>query len=122
MEQIRKHNNPRPQELSETAKQRLVQRIVRNLLDIQILRLIRIEPTWGYRLKKQAEAKFGIKLRHGALYPSLNALEQEGFLTSHGQKQRGRTRKVYTITEKGKRYVDTYHKILKDQIEGEDLK
>ena len=108
--------------MSETAKQRLVQRIVRNLLDIQILRLIRIEPTWGYRLKKQAEAKFGIKLRHGALYPSLNALEQEGFLTSCRQEQRGRTRKVYTITEKGKRYVDTYHKILKDQIEGKDLK
>lgn len=77
---------------------------------------------WGYRLKKQAEAKFGIKLRHGALYPSLNALEQEGFLTSQRQQHGGRTRKTYTITKKGKRYVDAYHKILKDQIEGKDLK
>ena len=71
---------------------------------------------WGYKIKKEVETKFGVKLRHGALYPLLNSLEQKGFLTSQKQQQGGRTRKVYTITKKGKKYIETYHNILKEQI------
>jgi PadR family transcriptional regulator PadR len=71
---------------------------------------------WGYKIKKQIEATTGVKLRHGALYPLLNKLERQGFLKSQKQKQDGRTRKVYTITEKGKQYIEAYHNILKEQI------
>jgi len=68
------------------------------------------------------EALFGVTLRHGALYPLLNKLEQKGFLTSAKQKQGGRTRKVYTITRKGKQYIEAYAGILKEQLEGIDIK
>jgi DNA-binding PadR family transcriptional regulator len=108
--------------LTENFKKEIVQRITRNLLDIQILRLIQTQPMWGYKIKKQAETKFGIKLRHGALYPMLNALEHKGFLTSEKQQQGGRTRKVYTITKNGREYVETYESILKEQIEWKDIK
>ncbi len=73
---------------------------------------------WGYKIKKQVEAKFGVRLRHGALYPLLNNLERKGFLTSEKQRQGGRTRKVYTITRKGIQYVEAYNSILKEQLEG----
>jgi len=96
--------------------------MTRNLLDIQLLRLIQTQPIWGYRIKKRVEALFGVKLRHGALYPLLNGLERKGFLTSEKQKQGGRTRKVYTITRKGKQYLEAYAGILKEQIEGSDIK
>jgi DNA-binding PadR family transcriptional regulator len=76
---------------------------------------------WGYKIKKQAETKFGVKLRHGTLYPLLNTLEKESFVTSQKQQQGGRTRKVYTITRKGEEYVETYNTILKEQIQGRDL-
>lgn len=76
---------------------------------------------WGYKIKKVVEVLFGVKLRHGALYPLLNDLERKGFLTSEKQKQGGRTRKVYTITRKGKQYIEIYAGILKEQIEGLDL-
>ena len=109
-------------QLTETFKREIVQRIVRNLLGIQILRLIQTEPMWGYKIKKQAEAKFGVKLRHGALYPLLNELERKGFLTSQKQKQGGRTRKVYKATAKGEEYVETYINILKEQIQKKDIK
>ncbi len=109
-------------QLTETFKKELVQRIVRNLLDIQILRLIQTEPMWGYKIKKQAEAKFGVKVRHGALYPLLNALEKKGYLISQRQKQGGRTRKVYTITKKGKEYLDAYSEVLRQQLDGKDVK
>jgi DNA-binding PadR family transcriptional regulator len=108
--------------LTETFRKRIVQRMTRNLLDIQILRLIQAQPMWGYKIKKVVEALFGVRLRHGALYPLLNRLEEEGFLTSEKQKQGGRTRKVYTITRKGKQYVEAYAGILKEQIVGSDIK
>jgi DNA-binding PadR family transcriptional regulator len=107
--------------LSEQFKKEIVQRITKNLLDIQILRLVQTQPMWGYRIKKQAETKFGVRLRHGALYPLLNTMEEKSFLTSDKQQQGGRTRKVYTITRKGKEYVETYNSILKEQIQKQDL-
>jgi len=108
--------------MTENFRKEIVQRITRNLLDIQILRLVQTQPMWGYKIKKQAETKFDVKLRHGALYPLLNALEQKGFLTSQKQQQGGRTRKVYTITREGKQYVKTYHDIMKEQIQKQDIK
>jgi DNA-binding PadR family transcriptional regulator len=110
------------EEMSEVFKKGIVQRITRNLLDIQILRLIQTQPMWGYMIKKQAETKFGVKLRHGALYPMLNTLEKESFLTSQKQQQGGRTRKVYTLTKKGQQYIEAYNNILKEQLERRDMK
>ncbi|MEM3759861.1 MAG: PadR family transcriptional regulator [Candidatus Bathyarchaeia archaeon] len=103
--------------MTENYKKEIVQRITRNLLDIQILRLLSTEPMWGYKIKKQIETKYEVKLRHGALYPLLNTLEQKGFLNSQQQRQGGRTRKVYTITKKGKEYIEAYNTILKEQID-----
>ena len=103
--------------MTETYKKEIVQHIIRNLLDIQLLRIIQTQPTWGYRIKKQVEADFNIKLSHGALYPTLNGLEQKGFVESKKQKKDGRARKVYTITEKGKTYLQTYYSILQGQLE-----
>jgi len=96
--------------------------MTRNLLDIQLLRLIQTQSMWGYRIKKQVEAMFGVKLRHGTLYPMLNTLEQKGFLTSKKQQKGGRTRRVYTMTRKGKQFLEAYNSILQEQIEGLDIR
>jgi PadR family transcriptional regulator PadR len=109
-------------QMTEALKKEIVQRMIRNLSDIQILRLVESQPMWGYMIKKQFEARFGLKLGHGALYPLLKAIEKRGFVTCESQRQGGRTRLVYTITEKGKEYVETYKGILKDQIEDADVK
>ena len=104
--------------MAETYREELVQRITKNLLDIQLLRLIQAQPSiWGYRIKKKVEADFKVKLRHGALYPMLNSLERRGFLSSQKQQQGGRARKVYTITKEGKQYLQSYYSILKEQLE-----
>jgi DNA-binding PadR family transcriptional regulator len=108
--------------LTNNLRKEIVQRITKNLLDIQIMRLIQMQPMWGYRIKKQVETKFDVRLRHGALYPLLNALEQKGFLASQKQQQGGRTRKVYAITTDGKEYIETYASILKEQIQRQDIK
>jgi len=108
-------------QLSETFKKQIVQRIVKNLLDIYILQIIKNEPTWGYKIKKSIEAEYGIKLRHGALYPLLNALENSGYLTSRKEKHGGRIRKVYEITPKGMQYLDAYYKFLSEQIQTREI-
>ena len=106
----------------ETHRKEIVQRIIKNLLDIQLLRMVQAQPLWGYMIKKKVEANFHIKLRHGALYPMLNLLEQKGFLTSQKQTKGGRARKVYNITKNGREYIQSYYDVLKAQIEGIDLK
>ncbi len=103
--------------MEETYRKEIVQRVVRNLLDIQILRLIKVQPMWGYKIKKQTEARFGVKLRHGALYPMLHMLEKESFLTSHKERRGGRTRKVYSLTNKGEKYVNAYDAVLREQLD-----
>jgi len=108
-------------QLSETFKKQIVQRIVKNLLDIFILQMIRDQPTWGYRIKKNIEQEYGIKLRHGALYPLLNALENSGYLTSRKEKYGGRIRKVYEITPKGIQYLHAYYKFLSEQIQTREI-
>src|SRR4030067_2649168 len=82
--------------MAENYRKEIVQRITKNLLDIQLLRLVQDQPLWGYRIKKKVETDFQIKLRHSALYPMLNNLEKRGFLTSQKKQQGGRARKVYT--------------------------
>ena len=104
--------------MAETYRKELVQRITKNLLDIQLLRLIQAQPLiWGYRIKKKVETDLNIKLRHGALYPMLNSLEKRGFLTSQKQQESGRARKVYMITKDGKEYLKSYYGILREQLE-----
>jgi PadR family transcriptional regulator, regulatory protein PadR len=103
--------------MSEQYKKQIVQRIVKNLLDIQLLRMVKAEPLWGYKIKKQVEANFNIKLRHGALYPALNTMEKKGFLESKKQQKDGRARKVYNITPRGIKYLQVYYNVIQDQLE-----
>jgi len=107
--------------VSEGFRKQIVQRIGRNFLDIMILRLIRTQPTWGYKIIKTMETSYGVQLGHGALYPLLNALEKSGFLQSRREKHGGRIRKIYEITPKGIQLVDAYHNVLKEQIETQDI-
>ena len=62
------------------------------------------------------EEKYGIKLRHGALYPLLNNLERKGFLRSKKETKRGRVRKIYEITSKGIQLVDAFDEFMREQI------
>ncbi|HII85401.1 TPA: helix-turn-helix transcriptional regulator [Candidatus Bathyarchaeota archaeon] len=103
--------------MSEAFRKEIVQRITKNLTDIQILRLLQAQPLWGYRIKKRVETDVGLRLRHGTLYPTLNLLEKRGFVTSQRQQKDGRARKVYTITEEGKQYLESYYSIIREHLE-----
>ena len=103
--------------MSEDPKKQIVQRINRNFTDILVLRLIQVEPIWGYKIIKKTEKLFELKLRHGALYPLLKMLEMEGYVKSEKTTKRGRVRKIYKITPKGTELIGTYQDVLKEQLE-----
>jgi DNA-binding PadR family transcriptional regulator len=86
-----------------------------------ILRLVEAEPTWGYDIIKKTETAYQVKLRHGALYPMLNKLEAKGFVKSKKELQKGRVRKIYEITMKGKQLLHAYYDSLREQIPEENI-
>jgi PadR family transcriptional regulator PadR len=91
-------------------------RFTRSFLDVLILQQVEVEATWGYDIIKKTEASYGVKLRHGALYPMLNALEKKGYITSRKQLEKGRQRKIYEITLEGRKLLQSHNKFLKDQV------
>ena len=84
-------------------------RFAKSFLDILILQQVQSKPAWGYNIIKKTEVQYGVKLRHGALYPLLNKLEARGLLKSRRELQKGRTRKIYEITEQGKQLLNSYY-------------
>lgn len=97
-------------------------RFVKSFLDMLVLKLVQLEPIWGYKILKKTETLYQIKLRHGALYPLLNALEENGFVKSKQELEKGRIRKVYQITPKGTQLVKTYQDFLKQQLQNARVK
>jgi len=91
-------------------------RFVKSFLGMLVLKLIKNEPMWGYKILKKTEALYQIKLRHGALYPLLKALEANGFIKGKQELEKGRIRKVYVITPKGTQLIETYQDFLKQQL------
>jgi len=110
------------QTAAETFAAELNRRFIKGFLDLLILQMVQTQPTWGYKIIKKTQAKYGVKLRHGALYPMLNTLETKGFITSRKELEKGRIRKIYEITPEGKKLLRIYHNFLKEQTTNENIK
>jgi PadR family transcriptional regulator PadR len=106
--------------MAEQLEEELTRRLAKAFLDIQLLRIIEKEPAWGYKIKKTLDERLRIKLRHGALYPTLAKLQKQGYLESQRIQERGRARKTYMLTEKGKVLLQSYRNVLLKQVGNED--
>ncbi len=94
----------------------LRRRFAKSFLDILILQLVEAEPAWGYDIIKKTESEYGVKLRHGALYPMLNKLEAKGLVKSRRELQKGRARKIYEITKDGRQLLNAYYDFSRAQL------
>jgi len=103
------------QESVEFFTHQIERRFVKSFLDMLILRMVEAQPTWGYDIIKETESTYKVKLRHGAIYPMLNKLEKKGLLRSRKELQKGRMRKVYEITQAGRRALHACQDFLKQQ-------
>ena len=101
---------------AEALTNQMRRRFAKSFLDILILQRVKTGSTWGYDIIKKTETQYRVKLRHGALYPMLNELERKGLARSRRELQKGRTRKVYEITEDGARLLDAYYDLMKEHL------
>ena len=71
-----------------------------------ILAVLREQPSHGYAIARAVERRSAdvLQMREGSLYPALRVLEQSGYIVGSWESPaKGPARKVYTITDRGKR-------------------
>jgi len=85
-----------------------IQSLSKNCNESLILAILFGEKKHGYQLALEIEEKSQAQFRfnHGTLYPILHKLEKEGLIKG-SWKQEGpvRKRKYYSITARGKKYI-----------------
>lgn len=72
-----------------------------------ILRLLEDKDMYGYEMIETLEKKSKnvFTLKAGTLYPLLHSLEEKNYLTSYEMEAGGKTRKYYSITKNGRKYL-----------------
>jgi PadR family transcriptional regulator AphA len=81
----------------------------------------------GYDIRKlstEGEYSYFVDASYGAIYPALQKLESDGFVTSHVEQQDGKpAKKVYAITPAGRReFIDSlFEKLGDDEFRSEFL-
>ena len=73
-------------------------------LPLLILHNLSLTPCHGYRLVKQIRVQSDgvLDYKEGTLYPTLHNLEKQGLITSFHEKENGRSRRYYQLTDEGK--------------------
>lgn len=82
------------------------ERVVKNNLDLIILRLLRAKPQWGYEVNIAIRDKYRVYLSAGTLYPLLHSLEEDGYIQGEWESEKGRGRRIYKITESGISFLE----------------
>ena len=82
--------------------------LVYGSLDMLILRTLRWGPTHGHGIAKSIEhmSEEALKVEHGSLYPALQRLQQEGWISAEWGVSKNKHRaKYYRLTAAGRRQL-----------------
>jgi PadR family transcriptional regulator, regulatory protein PadR len=68
-----------------------------------ILETLTRGPSHGYEIAQTIKRKSAgvLDFKEGTLYPALHSLERDGLISASEHLENGRTRRTYTLTEKG---------------------
>lgn len=84
---------------------KLIRRFFLGMINLHILHHAQKEPIYGKDFKKELE-RHGYDISFGTLYPIFHSLEKDGYLEVEKKNIKGKIRKYYTITEKGKKVLN----------------
>jgi PadR family transcriptional regulator PadR len=79
----------------------IIREFLLGFIKIHILYHAQREPVFGKAFKQELK-RHGYDISYGTLYPIFHTLERQGYLHSTKENIRGKIRKYYTITKKGK--------------------
>jgi PadR family transcriptional regulator PadR len=82
-----------------------LEKIVKTILDLIVLRLLKERPRWGYEINIAIKDKFNVYLSAGTLYPLLHALDNKGLVSGDWDSDKTRGRRIYKITRRGTKFL-----------------
>ncbi len=76
-------------------------------LDLLLLAVLENGPAHGYAIIDMLRRRSGgtFDLPEGTIYPALHRLEEAGWLTSQWSEEASRRRRVYGLTQKGRKFL-----------------
>ncbi len=92
-------------EVGKKGTERLMEDIVKNHLEVLILKLLYERPMCGYELIKEIHSKYNVLLSLGIVYPFLYSLKKEGIVNVQFMKGDMRT-KIYFTTKEGRKIIE----------------
>ncbi len=83
------------------------QGFARGIHELLVLAALRESPRHGYQIALDVEAHSNgvFRFRHGTLYPILHRMEGNGLIQGRWSSGGGRRRKVYSLTDIGRRHL-----------------
>lgn len=82
---------------------------LKGTLPLLILKTLQSGPLHGYAIAQRIRARSEglLDFREGTLYPALHGQENLGLIESVEQEEKGRVRRCYKLTARGRRALDT---------------
>jgi PadR family transcriptional regulator, regulatory protein PadR len=83
--------------------------LVQGTLDLLILKAIRTEPLHGWAIAQRITqlSQEVLKVPQGSLYPALQRLEREGWITAAwGASENNRRARFYRLTKTGRKHLE----------------
>lgn len=81
----------------------------KGVLELCVLALLDSQDRYGYELVQKISER--IVISEGSVYPLLRRLTKEEYFTTYLQESKeGPSRKYYSLTEKGRDYLEQLHK------------
>lgn len=78
----------------------------RGLIEICVLSAVSREDSHGYKIVKDISPY--VSISESTLYPILRRLESAGSLSVHSVEHNGRLRKIYRITDSGRKQISAF--------------
>ncbi len=92
-------------------------RIMKKLIRLLILKILSNKESHGYAIIKELEKLLGYRVSSGVVYPHLKKLVKEGIVDVVEIYRGSKKIKVYSLTEKGRNYVETRRKEIEEAYE-----
>jgi len=82
--------------------------LTKDVNELLILARLREGPAHGYEiaLAIERDSRGAFSVQHGTLYPILHRLEGDGLIQGHWEREGGRRRKTYDLTEDGREHLE----------------
>ena len=90
-------------------------------IDCVILGLLSHEELTGYEIKQRMDSTLSYfwGASYGSIYPTLNALVEDGLAVKRSDEESPRNKQIYTITEKGRKHLRQW---LSEPVQRDELR